>query len=154
RARIRGGNADEIAVHIPHLVAVTHPGNHVVGNSRKEMIGLIENVNVRPAELALRRWLDLAAQSLAGEMQAIADAEDGNPQFKDGRVALRSTRIVHAGRAARKNEAAWRHLRDARGREIVPDDLAKNVLLADAPSDELSVLGAEVKNEDALGFGC
>ena len=35
----------------------------------------------------------------------------------------------------------------------MPDDLAKDFLLADPPGDQLAVLRAEVEDEDALGVG-
>ena len=46
-----------------------------------------------------------------------------------------------------------RELADALGRDVVPHDLAVDVLLADAAGDELGVLRAEVEDQHALGGG-
>ena len=67
------------------------------------------------------------------------------------RVASRAPLGVHAGRSAGEDQALRRELADARGRDIVPHDLAVDVLLAHAAGDELGVLRAEVEHEHALG---
>jgi hypothetical protein len=42
---------------------------------------------------------------------------------------------------------------DLLGRDIVPDDFAKDIAFADAARDELRILGAEIQYENALLTG-
>ena len=73
------------------------------------------------------------------------------PSSKIAGIALRCAVGVDAGRAAGKDDALGRELANALGRDVVPHDLAVDVLLAHAASDELGVLRAEVEHEHALG---
>jgi len=95
--------------------------------------------------------LHAAAEGLADELHSVADAEHGNAEIEDGGVALRGAVGVNARGAAGEDDALGCQFADACGRDVVPHDLAVDVLLADAAGDELGVLGAEVENEHALG---
>ena len=75
------------------------------------------------------------------------------PRSKSVGIAARRAGVVDAGRAAGEDEAARLQLGDALGRQVVAHDLAEDVLLADAPGDELAVLRAEVEDQDAFTFG-
>ncbi len=55
--------------------------------------------------------------------------------------------FVHARRAAGEDQALGREFADALGRDVVPDDLAVDVVLAHAAGDQLGVLRAEVENQ-------
>ena len=95
--------------------------------------------------------LHAAAERLAHELHAVADAEHGDAEIENRRIALRRAVGINARRAAGKDEPFRRELANARGRDIVPHDLAVHVLLAHAARDELGVLRAEVEHEHALG---
>ena len=73
------------------------------------------------------------------------------PRSKIAGIALRRALGVDARRAAGKDQPFGRKLADARGRDVVPHDLAVHVLLANAAGDELGVLRAEIEHEHALG---
>ena len=57
---------------------------------------------------------------------------------------------VHAGRAAGEDQPLRRELADPLGGDVVPHDLAVDVLLAHPAGDQLGVLRAEVEHEHAL----
>src|SRR5262249_36949832 len=94
----------------------------------------------------------LAAQRQASQLHAVADAEDGNAQLEQPRVAGRGAGLVDAGRAAGEDEAPGAQGLDSLGGQVVADKLAKDVLLAHAPGDQLAVLGAEVEDENTFTF--
>src|SRR5262245_23743117 len=149
RARVRGGQREEVLAHRVDLIAVAHPGNRFAGNAGEQAVGFL-NADMRTSKLAAARRLHLAAERLAGELHAVADAEHGNAEVEDRRVELRRPRLVDAGRSTGENKAAWCQLADTRRRYVVTHDLAKDILLAHAPSDELAVLRAEVDDENTL----
>src|SRR5262249_13433368 len=93
---------------------------------------------------------DLAAGEVIGELHAVADAEHGNAEVEDFRIAGRRPLLVDAGRPARQDDAARLQLAHPFGRDAGPHELAEDVLLAHPPGDELSVLRAEVEDQDAL----
>ena len=72
------------------------------------------------------------------------------PSSKISGSHLRRAVGVHAGRAAGEDEPLRRELADALGRDVVPHDLAVDVLLAHPAGDELGVLRAEVEHEHPL----
>ena len=59
---------------------------------------------MRPAELADRMALHAAAERLAHQLHAVADAEHRNAEIENRRVALRRAVGIHARRAAGKDE--------------------------------------------------
>ena len=130
-----------------HLVAVAHPHVDLPRHAGEQPVRL-DDAATRPAVLAGRRPLDLAAEGLAGQVQPVADAQHGHAEAEDFRVALRRARLVDAGRPAGENDPHRGQLADPRGRDVVPDDLAVDVLLADPPGDQLRVLRAEIQHQD------
>src|SRR5262249_59578717 len=107
-----------------------------------------------PAELLARGRLHLAAEHLAGELYAVTDAQDGDAQVEDGRVAARRAGLVDAGGAAGEDEAARLQRGDAGRRQVVAGQLAEDGLLAHPPGDELAVLRAEVEDQHPFAFRC
>src|SRR6185437_9383875 len=126
--------------------AVAHP-NLPVWRHALEQAAPLGHMNRGPAVLARRSVFDLAAKHLAGELHAVADAKHRNALAKDFRIALGGARLINARRAARENQSFGRQFTDTFGRNIVPDDLAIDVLLAHPPGDQLRILGAEIENE-------
>src|SRR6185437_380872 len=92
-------------------------------------------------------------ERLAGQLHPVADAEDGDVQIEDARVAVRRAGRVDACRPTREDDAARLQLGHALRAQVVPDELAEDVLFPDPARDELAVLGAEVKNQDSFAFG-
>src|SRR5207248_3739245 len=85
------------------------------------------------------------------QLRPVADAEHGYPQVVERRIRRRSAGVVDARWAAAEDDAgrapggyrsSWR---------VVRQQLAVDAALADAPRDQLAVLGAEVENDYFLG---
>ena len=74
RAGVGGGQRLEIGRRLRHLIAVAHPDVDLAGNAGEQFVGL-RDAAPRPAVLARRRALHRAAERLAGQMQAVADAQ-------------------------------------------------------------------------------
>ena len=102
------------------------------------------------AVFALLARLDLAAQVLGQQLQAVADAEHGDAELEDRGVGQRRGLRIHARRAAREDDALGLERRDFRGGRVVAQDDRIDVALADAPRNDLRVLRAEVQDDDLL----
>ena len=70
-----------------------------------EQVARLRDVAAGPAELAGRDVLDLAAERLAGELHAVADAEHRNAELKDRRIALAARRLRRRSPARRRGSA-------------------------------------------------
>ena len=82
---------------------------------------------------------------------AVAKAQDGKTQVKDGGVDGRSVLGVHGGRAAGKDERRGVHSANLVGRDVAGDNLGIHVKVADATGNELTVLRTKVEYEDLCG---
>ena len=149
RASAGLGQRHEIAGDGRHLIAVAHPDFGFVGDP-VEQIGVRHDPHMGPAIFAGRSAFDLPAQRLADQLHAVADAQHGNAQLENRRIAMRSAGFVNARRAARKNQAARGQLLHAGGRDVVPHDFAIDALLAHPPGDQLGVLRAEIEDQHLL----
>ena len=105
---------------------------------------------MRPAILPGWRALHLAAQRLADQLHAIADAQHGQAEVEDFRVAPRRARLVDAGRPAGQDQPLGGQLANPFGRQVVPHNFAVNLLLPHPPGDQLGVLRAEIQHQDLL----
>src|SRR5262245_58190806 len=74
RTGIGLGEGKEITADRHDLVAVTHPDDHVFGQTAEKAVG-VSDVAVSTTELTAGPRLDIAAEHLAGELHAVADAE-------------------------------------------------------------------------------
>src|SRR5262249_35456194 len=152
RAGVGHGQRQEIAADRLHLVAVAHPGDHLFRHAGEEAFGPTDP-HLGPAELAAGGRLHLAAEDVAGQLHAVTDAQDRDAQVENSRVAARGAGFVDALGAAGKDQAARLQFGDAGGGQVVADDLAEDVLLAHPARDQLTVLRAEVEDQDAFTFG-
>ena len=82
---------------------------------------------------------------------AVAEAQDGKAQVKDGRIDGRSVLGIHGSRAAGKDERRGVHLANLVGRDVAGNDLGIHVEVADATGNELTVLRTKVEYEDLCG---
>src|SRR5262249_32495770 len=148
-ARVGPRQRQPFAVNRLHLIAVAHPDDGFHGNAGKNGVRVLD-VAVGPAKFAADAWTHLPAKGLASELHPIADAENGNAEIENRRIALRRVGGIDAGRAAREDQAGRLHLRHARGRQVVTHELAEDILFAPPPGDQLAVLRAEVEDQDAF----
>ena len=129
----------------PHLLARPHLPNAV-----EERAGL-DDIQVRPAELALSGGRDGATQGSAHGLLAVADAEKRDAQRIEALVGARRLGFGERRRAAREDDAARRQALDFGRRRPIGSDLAEDPGLAHAPRDQLGHLRAEVEDQDVLG---
>src|SRR5215207_4240705 len=102
--------------------------------------------------LALGARLDFPAQLMGEQLHAVADPEDWLAGVQHVSRNERRARLVHAGWATRQDEAARLQRSHALFGRVVRNQLAVDVVLADAPRDELAVLRAEIYDRDGVPF--
>jgi hypothetical protein len=84
------------------------------------------------------------------ELHAVADREDRNHGLTQPRRAARCPLVVDTRGPTRENDALQVRLKQTLGGDVVGQDFAVNVRLADATRDELGVLGPEIEDGYAL----
>src|SRR5208337_922723 len=152
RAGRRRGQGYEIRSRVLDLVAVAHPDGGVVRKTMEERLGRVENLAFRAAEFSTGRApggvgsLDFTAQHLGRQLHAVADSQNRNAHPKERRITVGRSCLVDGAGATRENQSQRVELAYALGRDVVPDDPRKGMPLANAPRDELNVLGAEVED--------
>ena len=100
------------------------------------------------AVLAVGRAIDGAAEQLGHQLQAVADAEDGDFQVEDLGVDERRAGLLDAERTAGEDDPFRAEGADLLERHRAGVNFAVDVQLADAPRDQLRVLRSEVEDED------
>jgi len=139
---VAGRKSDEaVAVGIPDL--------ELLGEALEETAGFVEGENA-VAVFAVGALGDFAAEEVALELDAVADAEDGDAQLEEGGVGHRCVFGEHAARATGEddaNDAVCLQLRGGRA-EVV--DFGEDLALADAAGDDLGVLGTKIEDGDDL----
>src|SRR5439155_2126585 len=149
--RLRGRRQrDEPGRRLEHGVAVAHPAALLVGRPG-EQAAVLAHLERRAPELADRGPLHPAAQLEHHRLHAVADAENRDPELEQ--LAREPGRAlgIDRRRAAREDQPARgaRPYLVERGR--VRQELAEDTALANATSDELRVLPAEVEYQHLLG---
>jgi hypothetical protein len=148
-----GGDDGEIARQPRELVAVRIPDLQTRGNSLEKRAGGIQDGQRPLAVLALLPLLDLAAEEVGEDLDAVTDAENRDLQPEDGPIGERRVLGVHARGPARHDDALGLEGGDLGGRRVVAQDRRVHVALADPAGDHLGVLGAEIEDDDLLGHG-
>ncbi len=154
--RAGGGGGDDFEigfVQFRHLIAVTHPDGGVTGHTVEEAAAggaAGGDIDLSAAELAMTAATDGGPEHLTGQLHAVADAQDGDTEIKDGGVDLRRALVIDAGGAAGEDDAAGVQLGDLGGGHAGRDEHGKDAALADTPGDELGGLAAEVHDGDDL----
>jgi hypothetical protein len=130
----------------PDVVAVARPDAAARRQAAEERSARRRREHGLPV-LAVPRALHLAAQHVAHELHAVADADDRHAELEDLRVAARRLALVDAVRPAREHDAArvagLERLGARRGRQ----DLGVDRHLAQPARDQLGELGAAVEDE-------
>src|SRR5690606_3057429 len=130
-------------------IAVAHPDvERRAGLERREEALAALDRDGRGAVLALARGLDLAAEEVTDELHAVADPEHGDAEREDAGVDVGRPVFEDARGPAGEHDGVRLERADAVEADRARLDLAVDVLLADAPRDELRVLRAEVEDED------
>ena len=86
-------------------VAVAHPDGLLAGHVLEQPVRLGDR-HGRRAVLAVGRRQHLAAELVGHQLDAVADAEDGDAGAPQARIDARRVRVVDAGRPTREDDAA------------------------------------------------
>ena len=133
-ASVGGGQGNEIAAGRLHLIAVAHPNGRRRRHAGEKGLAFL-NPALGAAKFATRSRLDVTTEDLASELHAIANAQNRDAKIEESGVAPRGIRLVNACGAAGKNEAARLQLGHPRRGQIMADDPAKHVQVAQPPAD-------------------
>ena len=158
----RAAHGHEARGHGRDLVPVRHPHLEGAGQARQQVAraatlcarGQGRLAHVRVPKLAVRGLLHLAAQRMRHLLEAVADAQDGQPallrELPDGGLHVGRALLVHGEGAARQDDA----LEVGRAQHGLLHQagvhLAVHVQLAHAARNDVRVLGAKVKDGDGL----
>ena len=132
---------------VVNLIAVTHPNRHRGWKPFDQRVGP-RHLATGPTEFTLRSRLNAAAERLTGELHSVADAKNRQPQFKQTGIDFGSLRVVNARGATRQNQSLRIEFSNPIERQIVPNELAKDVLVTHPPSDELRRLATEIEYQN------
>ena len=92
----------------------------------------------------------LAAQLMDQGLHPIADTQDGETLLKDPAWHQGSTGVIHAGRSAGEYDALGIHVLHRLPRGGRRQDLGVDLKLPDSSSNQMTVLGAEVNDDDTF----
>ena len=129
-------------------VAMTHPNLRASVESLEERVVQVYLLQMGAPVLTGVCLLHLASEGVADELCAIADAQHGNTAHEATQVHLERLWIVYRIRRAAEDDA--NNVGVVLGVLVVRQYLAERVHLADASSDELCGLTAEVQNNYLL----
>ena len=88
------------------------------------------------------------------KLQTVADAQDGYTERENGWVRGRRVVVVDRAGSSGENEPDRMMGLDLGNRGATGKNDREDVLFSDAAGDELSVLAAEIKNDDRGGIHC
>jgi hypothetical protein len=134
-----------------HRVTVAHPHGLVGGLVVQQRPTVDRDVRVGGAVLPSAGACDRASEGRCHHLEAVADAERGDPEIEDLGVERRSTFFVDARGAPGEDDAHGVLLGDLGGRDRVRHDLGVHAGLAHTARDELRVLRSEIDDEDGPG---
>ena len=103
------------------------------------------------AVLALDAGAHLAAQVMDDEVQPVANAQHRHSQRKQLWVGCRRVRIVHRRRPAGEDKPQRLQRLDLSDGRGAGQHHGEDILLANAPRDQLRVLRTEIEDDDSLG---
>src|SRR5436190_112885 len=152
RTARRRGDGLEAARRRADEIAVAHPD--VVSpflDAAEDRGGGIEDLDLRVPVLAVVGRLDLPAQMVGHELEPVADPEERDVGVEPTRIERGRAFVVHGRRPAAEDDAL--ETRRTLRRFIAASDLAVHALLADAPSNQLRVLAAEIEDENEVVAG-
>lgn len=153
----RGGDHLEALGDGGDAVAVAHPDGFQLADPGQalEQRALLADGQFGATELTGVAALDLAAQHVAQQLLAVADAQHGHAQVEQLRPDAGAVGLQHAGRTARQDDGAGGVGVDDLLGLVERMDLAIDAGLAHPARDQLGHLAAEIDDQNALvmGFG-
>lgn len=146
----RGQAGDPVTVAHPDVQQPPALGTGVVLDVAQQA-RVAASAHPRIAELLVIGGFHPAAQLARHGLHAVADAEYRHAGLEDGLGDPRAVVHRHGLRPAGEDKTGRTEIADRRLRGVPGVDLAVYPRLAHTAGDQLSVLGAEIENEDAMG---
>ena len=157
-AAARGGGRHETRRHLADTITVTHPYVEVflallfmVDDAVQQRIG-ISLFHPGVAKFMLLTGDDLATQLLGHGLHAVTDTQHRNACVKHGLRCPRRLCCRHRFRPTGKNNPFGRKLAELFSGHVEGTNLAVHTDFPHTACNQLSVLGTEVQNQDALGM--
>jgi hypothetical protein len=144
------GDGLEAAREAGDLVAVGVPDAERGLQPLQELRALAEGKHA-VSVFAVRAAGDVAAEHLAHELDAVADAEDREAHLEDAGMRVRRALRLHAVGAAGEDDAHDAVGAEGLGRDAEGIDARVDVALTDAARDDLGQLRTEIEDGDGLG---
>ena len=146
-AVIRIGDDFKAFGNVRYIVRMAHPYDFLFLQAFKQRGRRVDG-NRRLAEFAHFRRLHLAAQGLSHELHAVAQAEDRDSQVKYFFFNLRRIVLIHAGRAACKDNALRLHFLYFGQSLLIRVYFAVHMVFTDAARNKLIILTAKIDNNN------
>ena len=135
--------------HLADAVSVAHPHGGLVVHALEQLARVVP-MDDREAVLPRLRRHDVSAQLVRYQLHAVADAQHRNAAVEDPRLRQRRAIVVNRGGASGENDALQVEPGHSIPRCMRLDELAVDVLLAQAARYQTAVLRAEVDDGDTL----
>jgi hypothetical protein len=137
------------------VIAMTVPDAERLGKFREELGGMLRVFDIQngAAVFAALGWFHFSAQMVGEPLHAVADAEHRNAEREDARITFGSLCVVYGTGAAGEHDSRRFEFANFIERGRAWENRGEDLLFADAASDELGVLAAEVENDYAAEFG-
>ena len=130
-----------------YLVTMTVPNVNLMPQTI-EKLRAVSYIKDGGAVLTTSSVTDLATEMMGHLHQAIANSENRNSEIKNLWIDLRCAVFINAGWSAGKDNAVWWLASDVLSRRVEMDDLRVNLEFANTAADYLSVLRAEIEDEN------
>ena len=108
------------------------------------------HLQLRVAELAVRRAFHGAAKLHRHRLHPVADAQHWRAALEHGVVDARRGLGGDGLRAAGEDDAAWREVAQRVGADVEGADFAVDAVFAHPAGDELGGLGTEIQHQHAV----
>ena len=144
------GGGDEAGGDFFHVVAVAHPHLRALGHAGEERTFPVRDDERGAPVFPGGGTAHGPAVLERGQLHAVADAEDRQPEVEKSLGQTGRIGFEHAARPAGDDQAGGRARHDLFDRRVPGQDLAVHFHFAHAAGDELGVLRAAVENDDVV----
>ena len=148
---VRGSKSSESFGNLHHFVAVRHPDLRGSGNAFKQR-AFRNGFDFRLAVFTGFAARHIAAERKHGQLHSVADAENRQTQVENLRITFRRAVLIDTGGTAAENDARRGFFADFFRRCPERNDPAVHVAFPNPARNQLTVLRAEVKNQNCFCF--
>jgi hypothetical protein len=113
----------------------------------KSPCGPRQHLEMGPAVFAALTSTYFTPELMSDQLRPVTDAQNRNSQLEDLRIETWRSLDVNTLGSPRQHDRSRTPSGDLSGRDPMRNDLGVDVMLPDAPSDQLGVLGAEIDHQ-------